>query len=61
MHSCRQNDTLAVGDLVLRGQEVGDDEHLDRVAGLRFAEGRATQPILAVRRQAHAFQEQYAV
>ena len=39
VHSCTDDDAFAIRYLVLRGQEIGDDEHLARIACPRLAQG----------------------
>ena len=61
MDSSAEDHALAICNLVLRRQEVRDDEHLYRVAGLGLAERRAPQSILTVLGQAHALEKHDAV
>jgi len=42
VHPCRDNDALAVSDLILSRQKVSHDEHLAGVARFCFAKSCAT-------------------
>ena len=61
MDAAAEDNALPISDLVLRREEVCDDEHLDRVAGLGLAKSRPSKPILAIGWQTNALQMHDAV
>ena len=57
MDTGAQNHALTVRNLILSRQEVGDNEHLNRVAGFGLAESGSAETILAERGQTDSLQE----
>ena len=54
MDAAAEDHALPVGDLILRREEVCDNEHLDRVTGLGLAKSSPSKPILAILWQTNA-------
>ena len=57
MDTGAQNHALTVRNLILSRQEVGDNEHLNGVAGFGLAESGSAETILAERGQTDSLQE----
>lgn len=61
MHASAQDHALAVGDLILGRHEIGDNEHLNRIASFCLAEGSASESVFTVSRQTDSLQKEDAI
>lgn len=61
MHARGQNDGRSFGDVVLGTLQIGDDQHVQRVAGDRAAHLGSFQTVLGGLRIAHAIQKLHQV
>ena len=61
VHPGADDDALAIRYLVLRRQEIGDDEHLARIARPCLAQGSPPKPVFSVGRKANPLEEHDAI